>query len=151
MLVPVPIGAFVMVFAFDVASKVVEGRPFGRAAAWLALLGVISAVVAAVPGLLDLRRLTQGTVARRVATLHLALMVAVTALYLVSFLLRRADDAQYGHGTPVAAMIISTVALAVLALGIWQGTTLVYSYGVRVVDEDDQLIGHLPPRDVRAD
>ena len=38
LLVTVPIGAFVATLAFDIASRVVEGRAYGRPAVWLAAL-----------------------------------------------------------------------------------------------------------------
>lgn len=146
LVVPVPIGAFVMAFAFDVASKVVEGRPFGRGAAWLVALGIASAVVAAAFGLLDLRRITRNTPAWRTATVHLTTMGLATACYVVSFLLRRADETQYGNGTPAGALALGAVGLVLLGGGVWLGVRLAFGYGVRVSDEDDQLVGHVPLR-----
>lgn len=138
----VPIGAFVGTVAFDIASKLGEGRAFGRPASWLSVIGVVSGVVAAFFGVLDFLRISPGTKARQVATLHLILMDVVVLLFVVSFILRRADDTHYLHGTPVPAMVLAIVGVVVMVVGAWLGSTLVYSYGVRVVDDEDQLAGY---------
>lgn len=143
LLATVPIGAFVGTLAFDIASKLGEGRAFGRPASWLAVIGVVSGVVAAFFGVLDFLRIAPGTKARQVATLHLVLMDVVVLLFVVSFILRRADSTQYLTGTPVPAMVLSAVGVAVMVVGAWLGSTLVFSYGVRVVDDEDQLSGYV--------
>jgi uncharacterized membrane protein len=153
LLVTVPIGAWVAAVAFDVASLAVEGRAFGRAAQWLVAIGVVAAAVAAVFGFLDFRRLTKGTRAHKTAVTHMVLMDVALVLFIVSFVLRRADADQFLDGTPVLAFILAVVALVVLIGGAWLGGRLAYGFGVRVVDEEDQLVGHLPeaPPNSRAD
>lgn len=145
LLVTVPIGAFVATLAFDIASKVIEGRAFGRPASWLAALGIVSAVVAALFGLADFLRIAKGTPARRTATWHLVLMDVVVLLFIASFVVRRADETQYLDGTPVLAIALAAVGVLVMVVGGWLGGRLVYSFGVRVAAEEDQLLGYLPP------
>lgn len=144
LLVTVPIGAWVAAVAFDIASLTVEGRAFGRAAQWLVAIGIVAAIVAAIFGFLDFRRLTKGTRAHKVAVTHMVLMDVALVLFIVSFVLRRADEDQFIDGTPVLAFVVAVVAILVLLGGAWLGGRLSYGFGVRVVDEEDQLSGHLP-------
>lgn len=149
LLATVPIGAFVATLAFDLASKAGEGRAFGRPATWLAAIGLVSGLVAAVVGLVDFLRLPRGTRARRIGTWHLGVMVVVLALFGAGFVIRRSDASQYLDGSPTAAIVLSAVGVALLLGGAWLGATLVYSFGVRVADDEDQLLGYLPPDDER--
>lgn len=144
LLATVPIGAWVCAVVFDVASLTVEGRAYGRAAQWLVLIGIAAAIVTAVFGLLDGRRLTKGTDAHRTATRHLGLMVATLLLFVASYFVRRADADQFLDGTPPLAVGLAGAALVLLVVGAWLGGKLSYRYGVRVVDEVDQLDGYLP-------
>lgn len=147
----IPIGMLIAAFAFDVASKAVEGRPFGRAATWLVAIGVVSGVGAAFFGLLDYLRLVKGTRAKQIATTHLLTMDTALLLFIVSFILRRNDDLQYLNGTPTFAMVLAGVGIAVMVAGAFFGSTLTYTFGVRVVDEDDQRVGYLPTAGLDSD
>lgn len=143
LLVTIPIGAFVATVAFDVASVAIEGRAYGRPAAWLAAIGVVSGAVAAMFGLVDLGRLTKGTRARAVAIRHLQLMLVVLACFTASFLVRQGDPDQYLDGTPPLAIALAVIGLIALLAGGALGGQLSYRHGVRVVDETDQLPGHV--------
>lgn len=148
LLVTVPIGAFVATLAFDVASRVVEGRAYGRPAVWLSAIGIVTGLFASIFGLLDYRRLTGGTPAHKVATTHMLSMGAVLLCFVVGFFFRRADPEQYLDGTPIPALVLSAIGVVVLVVGGWLGGRLAYGFGVRVADEEDQLAGHaiVPPR-----
>jgi uncharacterized membrane protein len=141
-LVTVPIGAWVLSLVFDIAA-VYSGEPevFVKGAFWLIGAGIIGAVVAALFGLLDLLAIPRGTPAFRTGLLHLALNLAVVAIFAVSFALRRShlDEAD----ATVAAVVLSVVALALLAVSGWLGGELSYRYGVRVADEATQAEGFI--------
>jgi uncharacterized membrane protein len=143
LLVTIPIGAFVATLAFDIASVTVEGRAYGRPAVWLSAIGIVSAIVASLFGFLDFRRLTSGTRAHAVAVRHMVLMDVVLVCFIVGFFIRRADETQYLDGTPVAALVLSAVGVAVLVVGGWLGGRLAFSFGSRVADEQDQLPAHV--------
>lgn len=142
LLVTIPIGAFVATLAFDVASIAIEGRAYGRPALWLSVIGIVSGLVAAAFGLMDFRRLTPGTPAHATAVRHMVLMDVVLLCFVVGFFVRRADSTQFLDGTPVLALVLSAVGVAVLLVGGWFGGRLSYSYGVRVKDETDQIPAH---------
>ena len=139
-LVTVPIGAWVVSLAFDIAAtQAGEPEVFVKGAFWLIGAGIIGAVAAAVFGLLDLLAIPRGTPAFRTGLAHMVLNVVVLALFAVSFGLRRGhlDEAD----ATVTAVVLSAVALALLAVSGWLGGKLAYRYGVRVADEVAQAEG----------
>ena len=140
-LVALPIGAWSGSLLLDIGSRVVDdGAALGPAAWWMIALGIGSALVAAIFGLLDYLAIPSGTAAKRTGTLHLALNLAVVALFASSFAIRLDDAAAE---TPVGPIVISVVALALLGASGWLGGKLAYRYGVRVATESDQADGFL--------
>lgn len=140
-LVTVPIGAWVAAFVFDLVSRAAgEAAVFAKGAFWLVIIGLAGAVVAALFGLLDLLTIPTDTKAFRIGLIHLALNVAVLALLAVSLALRSGhlDDVD---GTPVGAIILTAIGLAVLGVSGWLGGMLSYHFGVRVAFETTQEEG----------
>ncbi len=137
-LVTVPIGAWVASFVFDLASRLSdEPVVFAKGALWLIGLGLVGAAAAAMVGFLDLFAIPTGTRAFRTGLLHMSLNLAVVAIYVAAFLLRRGRLEQ-PDGVPVGLLVLSAVALGVLTVSGWLGGQLAYRYGVRVADETDQ-------------
>ncbi len=141
-LVTVPIGAWVASIVFDIVSRAGDDHlVFAKGAYWLVGIGIVGALVAAMFGFLDLLAIPTGTRAFRTALVHMSLNLAVVAAFAVDFALRhsRLDDPD---GTPVGLLVLSIVALLVLAVSGWLGGKLTYRYGVRVVDEAAQFDGY---------
>jgi uncharacterized membrane protein len=138
-LVPVPIGAWVASFAFDLASRW-SGEPvvFVKGAFWLIGLGLVGALTAAMFGFLDLFAIPTRTRAFRTGVSHMTLNLVVVAGYAVSFLLRRERLGQSG-GVAIGLIAVSAVGLALLTVSAWLGGRLAYRYGVRVADEATQV------------
>jgi uncharacterized membrane protein len=138
-LVPVPIGAWVASFVFDVASRVVDDPAFlTQGSRWLIGLGVLGALAAATIGALDLFAIPTGTRAFRTALLHTALNLAVVAAYTVNFLLRGTSTPQVGWGP----LVLSAVSLLVLGVSGFLGGKLAFRFGVRVAAESTQAEGY---------
>jgi uncharacterized membrane protein len=138
-LVPVPIGAWIASFVFDVASHLVDQPQFlAQGSRWLIGLGVLGAVVAACVGVLDLFAIPGGTRAFRTALLHMSINLTVTVAYAVGFFVRASASGPVGPGP----LILSAVALAALGVGGYLGGRLAYRYGVRVADEATQAEGY---------
>lgn len=140
-LVTVPIGAWVASLVFDLAATGAgEPEVFVKGAFWLIGVGILGALAAAVFGLLDLLAIPRHTRAFRTGLTHMALNLVVVALFAVSFALRRGhlDEAD----ATIGAVVVSVVALAILAVSGWLGGKLAYAYGVRVVDERSQAAGY---------
>jgi uncharacterized membrane protein len=149
-LVTVPIGAWVASFVFDLASRWSdEPLVFAKGAWWLIGLGVAGALVAAVFGFLDLVAIPMGTKAFRTGLLHMALNLVVVSAFAGSFLLRR-DRLAEPDGVAIGQIVLSAVALTVMAVAGWLGGRLAYRYGVRVADEATQAdafhAGRIPDR-----
>ena len=138
-LVTIPIGTWAASLVFDIIGLASDDpAPFVVGARVLILIGIVGAVLAAAIGLVDYAQLARGTAARKTATVHMALNLGVTVLFLVNLLLRwSADDDEVS----IVGFILSIVALGVLGVSGWLGGKLAYHYGVRVADERTQAEG----------
>jgi uncharacterized membrane protein len=125
MLVPLAIGLFIFSFVCDLIFV------SGRAGAWptVALYtmvgGIVGALAAALPGLVDLLSLPAGP--RRTAVIHMVINLTVVALFAANAWMRL--NGAEPRGTP---LVLSGVALALLVVSGWLGGKLVYEYGVGV-------------------
>jgi uncharacterized membrane protein len=138
-LVTIPIGTWTASIVFDIIAFVAEDpTPYVVGARVLILIGIVGALAAAVFGFLDYSQLARGTAARKTGTIHMALNLGVTVLFLVNLLVRwSADDDEVS----VIGFILSLVGLAALGISGWLGGKLAYHYGVRVADERTQAEG----------
>ena len=142
-LVTVPIGAWVASLVFDAASRLDgDGAPaMVEGAYWLIGIGIVGALAAALFGLLDLLAIPRHTRAMRFGLVHLALNLGVVALFAIDFLWRR-DTYQEVAETPTGPLVLSVVALVLLAVAGWIGGMLAYRFGVRVASESVQAEGY---------
>jgi uncharacterized membrane protein len=138
-LVTIPIGTWAASLVFDIVGLASDDpTPFVVGARVLILIGIIGALLAAVFGFVDYAQLARGTAARKTATVHMALNLGVTVLFIVNLLLRwSADDDEVS----IVGFILSIVALGALGVSGWLGGKLAYHYGVRVADERTQAEG----------
>ena len=131
----VAIGAWVCAFGFDLISLVADTAwVYARAAYVLTAVGVGVGAVAAMIGLADLVRVQRDTPAFQTGVRHLLAMDACLVLFAASFLVRRTSDFAWHDPVAPLAMGLSIIGLVVLAAGVWLGTRLAYTYGVRVRD-----------------
>jgi len=141
MLVTLPIGAWISSIIFDVATRVRSGGSGALVdgSHWLILIGIVGAVAAAVFDLLDLLAIPRRTAAFRTGLTHMALNLVVVALFVGDFAWRHGanDGAKVGIGQ----LVLSVVAVAMLAVSGWLGGRLSYRFGVRVADEETQAEG----------
>jgi uncharacterized membrane protein len=142
-LVTVPIGAWVCSLIFDIATRIDDnGAPaLVEASYWLIGIGVIAALVAAVFGLMDLLTIPRRTRAFATGLTHMLLNVTTVGLFIVNFFWRR-DDYDELAKVKAGQLILSAVAIALLAVSGWLGGRLAYRYGVRVADEARQADGY---------
>lgn len=138
--VTIPIGAWAASLVFDVVSYQ-AGQPevFATGALWLIGIGIVGALLAALFGVLDLVAIPRGTKAFRTGIIHMGLNLTVVVLFAAGFFLRVGPLDQ----APVALipLLVSVVALTLLAVSGWLGGKLAYTYGVRVVEEHEQTAG----------
>jgi nitrite reductase/ring-hydroxylating ferredoxin subunit/uncharacterized membrane protein len=123
MLIPFPLAFFVGAFVADLAGLVWDWPLLPGVAGLLAAAGIVSGLVAAVPGAIDfLRTVPPASSAKTRATRHALANVGALALFAVGLLVRGGVEA-----TPTPASLgVWAVGLALLAMGGWMGGTLVY-------------------------
>ena len=133
MLVPFPIGLWVFSFASDLIYAYGTQNPVWKTIALYAMIGgLIGALAAAVPGLIDLLSLPTGP--RGTAVVHMVINLAVVALFAVNIWMRmRTTDLGAASTTP---MWLSALGIAMLLVSGWLGGKLVYEHGVAVDTEN---------------
>jgi uncharacterized membrane protein len=125
MLVTLPIGLWVFSLVCDLTFLSGGDTRWETTAYFTLGGGLVGALLAAVPGLLDMLGLRDPH-ERRVATTHMMLNLAIVAVQAVNFWLR--SQAEYGGSR--LPMWISIVAVAALVVSGWLGGQLVHVFGV---------------------
>jgi uncharacterized membrane protein len=132
MLVPFPIGLWVFSFACDLIFAFGAHTPVWKTVALYSMVGgLIGALAAAIPGLIDLLSLPAGP--RRTAVVHMSVNLVVVALFAINIWMRvSTGNAGAEATTPVW---LSLVAIGLLLVSGWLGGKLVYEGGVAVDTE----------------
>src|SRR5215813_5332879 len=145
-LTDVSIGAYTVAAALLVLGTLGLQEPAMAHGALLAIsAGLILAPPTILTGLLDRRDLPPRTPKRKLANLHLATMLAATAIFAVSWFPGRAG---YQDGRiHIAALVLALAGEALLLAGGYLGGTLVYVHGHRVLSQPQAPVGEaLRPR-----
>jgi len=130
MLVVLPLGLWVTALVFDIIYAA-TGRPSMRTVAfWNVGAGVIGALLAAVPGVVDWLSLTGR--AARIGTYHMLLNLGAVALFAVNWFVRTrvAGDSPW-------PLVLSIVGVLGIAVSGWLGGELVYVHRVGVEEDVD--------------
>lgn len=124
MLVPVPIGLWLFSLICDLVHRFGASSPNWEVVAWYTMVGgIVGALVAAVPGLVDLLSLPSGV--KRIGVWHMAINLTIVALYVINAWIRRG-------GVTDGAIWLSLLAVALLGVSGWLGGKMVYEHGVAV-------------------
>ena len=139
MLVTLPIGLWIFSLVCDVVFTS-TGDTQWQTTAYLTLGGgLVGALLAAIPGLIDLLALREG-VERRTGVSHMVLNLAIVAVQAINFWLRSQPD----HNVNVA-LGMSVVAVVALVFSGWLGGHLVHVLGV--TQPHRQATGAAAPHD----
>ncbi len=126
MLVPIPIGLWIFSLVCDLIHA---GGSTNAAWPTVALYtmgaGIVGALLAAVPGLIDLISLPPGP--RRTALTHMAINLTVVALYVINIWLRLGSPERPGK-----LIWLSVIAIGLLVISGWLGGKMVYVHGIAV-------------------
>jgi uncharacterized membrane protein len=128
MLVPIPIVCFFATLVSDIVYSRTAEMLWADMSAWLLLVGLVFAVLAAVAGLIDflgeprIRQLRAGWV-------HVIGNVTVVILSIFNECIHTRDA--YTSVVPMGLILSALVVLILLITG-WNGWTLVYGHGVGV-------------------
>jgi uncharacterized membrane protein len=126
MLVSIPIGLFVFSLVADIAARLGWGEAWPAVALYCMGGGIVGALLAAVPGFIDLVSMTDEKV-KKTGLTHMAVMLVVVTLYVVNFALR-------WRGMPADGMpfALSVIGIVLLLAGGWLGGHMVFVHGVAV-------------------
>jgi len=138
MLVSLPIGLFAWTFVADIVFLARDEQMWYDIAFWSGIAGVISALVAALPGLGDFVTSVRNSDARDIGLAHMVLNLMVVALFFVAMLLMLDNGATDGVRLTVV-IVLHAFGLGVLGLSGWLGGELVYRYHVGIVPDTVEL------------
>jgi len=134
MLVPIPIGLWIFSLVCDLFYAGGSSNPAWTTVAFYCMGGgIIGALAAALPGLIDLLSLSGGP--RSTAIKHMAINLTVVALYVINFWMRMQSP-----GSPGKLVWLSLISVGLLAISGWLGGKMVYEHGIAV---------DVPPSSVR--
>jgi uncharacterized membrane protein len=142
MLVTLPIGLWVFSLVCDVVFAT-TGEVEWRTTAYLTLGGgLVGALLAAVPGFIDLFALHEGP-ERRIGVTHMTLNLAIVLVQGINFWIRTQPE----YSVPLA-LGISVIAVGALVISGWLGGQLVHVLGVTQPHRDAAASSHdrLHPR-----
>jgi nitrite reductase/ring-hydroxylating ferredoxin subunit/uncharacterized membrane protein len=121
-LIPFPFAFLYGAFLFDLAGRLAERATWWTIGAHLSFVGVIAAVVAAVPGFIDyFKTVPPNSTGKRRATRHMIVNLGAVAAFIVALALR--GDAASVPGPLVLAL--EGIGVALLTAGGWMGGVLV--------------------------
>ncbi len=131
LLVHFPVGLFVLSLLLDLASLAAPGVPgLVYGAFYTMILGLITALIAAIPGFVDYSDIRRDRPGKQVATAHMILNLLMVGLYAVNVGMRvSAVDAPQ---TPLAPLILSLIGVTILGISGYLGGHMIYSDGIAV-------------------
>ncbi|HEY9446402.1 MAG TPA: DUF2231 domain-containing protein [Burkholderiales bacterium] len=131
MLVPIPIGLWIFSLVCDLTFLLGSGASLWYTLAFYTMIGgLIGAVLAAIPGFIDM--LSLAGLRRRIALTHMTLNLVIVALYAANIGMRI-----NGAENSTLPIILSVIAIAMLLVSGWLGGHMVYVYRVAVDAGDD--------------
>lgn len=126
MLVGLPIGLWVFALVCDIAATTGATGPWRAIALYSVVGGIVGAVIAAVPGLIDYFSIDEAAM-RRIATFHLVVNVGALIVFAINLWSRLALPA-----TSVVPLVLSAIGVIGIGIGGWLGGEMVYVKGMAV-------------------
>jgi uncharacterized membrane protein len=128
MLIPFPLGLLGMAVIFDLLAVFAGQESLGQASRPMIAAGIITGLVAAVPGAIDWAAIPSGTRAKGIATAHGLGNVLIVVLFAIAWWLRR-ETPGAPSGLPLVLQVIGVLGAVVTG---WLGGELVDRLGVGV-------------------
>lgn len=125
MLVPLPIGLWIFALVADIVAAATGNTEWRTVAFYTMGGGVAGALLAAIPGLVDLVSL-RGTAAVRTGVVHMAANLVAVAVFGINFFLRMNSPDHQG------SLALTLAGVAIIGFSGWLGGRLVYEAGVGV-------------------
>jgi uncharacterized membrane protein/nitrite reductase/ring-hydroxylating ferredoxin subunit len=131
MLVHFPIGFLVLSFILDLVSLGFPEVPnLARCSFYAMLLGVITALLAAVPGFVDYSDIRRDHPGKATATKHMTLNLMVVAIYGINLWIR--SSAQSDPKVSLLPLLLSIIGIGLLSASGYLGGRLIYDEGIAV-------------------
>jgi uncharacterized membrane protein len=135
MLIVFPVGLLIFSLICDLISlRSPDPQTWATVALYTMVGGFVGALAAAVPGFIDLMSLTDALV-KKIALLHMSLNLVAVTLYAINIWLR--IDSGVNRGAP---LLLSVIAVAMLAVSGWLGAEMVHKHAVGVVTGADSAV-----------
>ncbi len=131
MIIPLPIGAFIFSTVSLILFAAVGDAFWLQASYWLSIVGVVTGLAAAIPGLVDWSTIPRNVEAKRIATWHMVINASVVLIFLVSWLLLGGWNG-IRAGNLAAPLILQVLGVAWLTVSGWLGWEMVYRHHVAV-------------------
>jgi uncharacterized membrane protein len=131
MLVTIPIGLWIFSLVADlVALRSADPATWALVARYTMVGGIIGALAAALPGLVDMLSIKDGAI-KKTALVHMGINLTVVVLYVINAWMRF-----NGAGSGGLPLVLSIVAIAMLVVSGWLGGKMVYLARVGVTETD---------------
>ncbi|MGZ8268527.1 MAG: DUF2231 domain-containing protein [Burkholderiales bacterium] len=125
-LVPLPIGLWIFSFICDLLFVLGSGASLWFTLGFYTMIGgTLGALLAAIPGVIDMISLKGPP--KKLALTHMGLNVSIVLVYAVNIGMRITDPAVAG-----LPLVLSMLAIALLAISGWLGGHMVYVHRVAV-------------------
>jgi len=129
MLVAIPIGLWVFALVCDVVHATGGDAVWQTVATYCIAAGIVGALVAAVPGLIDYFSIDEAAM-KKIANLHMAVNLGAVAIFAINLWIRfRVPAERY---LPLGMSLVGVLAIGV---GGWLGGEIVYIKGVEAVEK----------------
>ena len=128
MLVTIPIGLWVFSFIADLFYVGTGNTVWSTVAYYTMGGGILGALAAAIPGMVDLLLITSGRT-RTIGLTHMVINLLVVFLFLINFWIRTSAEVPSS-----GAIWMSGISVALLAISGWLGGEMVFRHAVGVED-----------------
>jgi uncharacterized membrane protein len=150
MLVVLPLGTLVMAVIFDIVGLATGNGDWHQAAFWMIGAGIVSGIIAALPGMVDLYNIPGGTRAKAIGLWHGIGNIVVLLLFGIAWLMRRGEASLLDPGWMPITLGIIAIGLGTITA--WLGGELVERLGIGVdqganVNAPSSLSGPALPAD----
>ena len=139
MLVSLPIGLFAWALVANIVYLLTDSdRTWYEISYWSSIAGIATALLAAIPGMIDGFTIGRGSEAREKAMLHMTLNLVVIGLFVGAVLLMRGNGATEGSELTLS-VALQAVAVGLLGLSGWIGGEMVFRDHLAIIPEDPDV------------
>lgn len=130
LLIHFPIALLLLSLVFDLSAYIRPSETFVAAALYTMGAGIVMALIAAGPGLIDWLDIRSDHPAKRIGIYHMVLNLTVVALYIVNFLVRYNGPIE--SRPSILPFLLSLIGIGILGVSGYLGGMMVYDDGIAV-------------------